>query len=336
VGLDPISAGVSTVGNVVSGGKNAGAQNNATNEAAAQQAQTMQIINQYLGSVSPTVSSMVQGLLSGSNPISQAITSAIGSLTGASGTAANYGSTAANYGNSASNQAVAGFGTGTENTALSNFNGLQPEELNALTTNAANSGLSDIATAESQGAFGANSNAAVMNALEKNQQASESAAVNVGAAASSAELGAQEAAASNALGGLESANSTGLSGLSTGISGLGTSISGYGTAAGAGNAQLNATNSGITGAENLLNPNSAGANTLTQLSGQNTNAAAAYGNPYAPAVNSAAQTVSALGTGGKNSSTPSTTNFNKTVSPLVTGSGLTTQMPAGTPSDIFG
>ena len=260
------ASGASLVGNLVGGGKAASAQNNATNQAAAQQQQVMQLINNYVSSVSPAVSQMVQGLLSGSNPISQAITGALGNLTSTAGAAAN-------------------FGTSAPNTTLENYNGLKPAELQALTTNAAASGMSDIATAESQGAFGANQNAAISNALQKNQQAAESAAVNVGSNAASSEEQAQSAAASNALGGLQ------------------TATSGYGAAGNTGVNQLNATNQGVTSSLNLLNPNSSGAQPLTQLATGNQNTASSYGNPYGPAANSAGQVLSNLGGNGGSTAT---------------------------------
>lgn len=134
VAIPLASAGVGLAGNIIGGGKAAGAQQGATQEAQAQQNQVMQLVQNYLGTVAPQVQQLVS--------------------------------------------------------SLSNWNGLKPQELNALTTNAAASGQSDINTARSQGAFGANQNAAIGNELEKNQLASEGAAVNIGSNASQQELGA--------------------------------------------------------------------------------------------------------------------------------------------------
>lgn len=74
--------------------------------------------------------------------------------------------------------------------SLANWSGLKPQEMSALTTNAAASGMSDIATAQSRGAYGANQNATILEALRSNQQGAEGAAVNVGAQAAQQELSA--------------------------------------------------------------------------------------------------------------------------------------------------
>jgi len=99
---------------------------------------------------------------------------------------------------------------------LQGWSGLKPQELTALTANAAASGNSDIQTAQSRGAFGANQNAAIGSALTQNQQTSELAASNVGAAAASQELSALQSipSAENVL---NPSNAGG--GLLTGLSG---------------------------------------------------------------------------------------------------------------------
>lgn len=324
-------SGVSTVGNLVGGGKASQAQNNATNQAAQQASmaqgniqQAMGMVSNYIGSISPAIQSLVGGLISGDNGYAT-------NQRGYADQAGAFGNSAANtplsgfssstsnknvagFGDSDTNKSLAAFGDSDTNKALTDFNGLKPEELSALTDNAARSGNSDIATAQSRGAFGANQNAAIGSALRDNQLTSENAAINIGSAASQQELSAKTAAnsaalagktsaASNALSGLESANNASLSSktsaASNALTGLGQAQQTYG----------NLVNQQIGGVQQLgmLNPNTtpatAGANTLAGLSSASQASAAGYGNPYAPASASGGQFLNSLmsGKGGKSS-----------------------------------
>ena len=245
MGMDPAtlglaSAGVSTVGNLVGGGKAAKSQNAAEQAAAQQQQQAMQMIQQYVQQAAPVVQSLVSGLFTGSNPYVQQ-----------------------------QNQTIS---------QLGNWQGLKPQEMNALTTNAANSGMSDIRTAQSQGAFGANQNAAIQSALDKNRQGADSAAVNVGSNAAGQELGA-----------LQSAGSLGGSLLNSVIGGIGSSLG-------------------------LLSPSQTGVGNLSSMANANASTAASYGNPYQAATNSLGGGLAQLGS-GKTASTPNTTTNTTTGQP---------------------
>lgn len=136
---------------------------------------------------------------------------------------------------------------------LSGWTGINPSVLGALTTNSANAGMSDIKTAESQGAFGANQNAAAEEALFKNQQQTGTNMVNAASQASQQELGAMESipGAINTLNPVQGGSNT-LSGLSS---------SNQQTAAGYGNPWAPAAGSIGTGLS-LLQPNTS-TNTAT-------------------------------------------------------------------------
>ena len=75
---------------------------------------------------------------------------------------------------------------------LSNWTGIKPEELANLITTIGNAGKSDIATAESQGAYGANQNAVIESELDKNRLNAQASGVQIAANASQQELGALE------------------------------------------------------------------------------------------------------------------------------------------------
>ena len=300
MGADPVSlalGGVSTIGNMVGGKNQANQQQQAAN---AQQQVNQQLLNQeqqltapFLQQVAPGVKSLLQGVNSGkmTNGISQQIggvNKAANNLSGFGGSAQNQ--QLSNYGSSGANQAVAGFGSNPLNQALAGLNGLKQPELNALTTNAANSGMSDINTLLSLGGGGANQNALAAQSLLKNQMGADSAAVNIGSNASQQEISAAEAAAQNALSGLQTADQYGLQGLQVGtgnaLSGLQSGLGGLESGVGEQQALFNSRIGANQSLLGLLSPPSNGLSALGGLSQQYGSQATAGGNPYSAGMNS--------------------------------------------------